>query len=133
MKTNTGTIAKDISRLNNAEIEELTGILLNKHNISATIYRFGAENNDHPYPVGYHIGSDSEANNFDVRLVDVPRNSRLRAVKLTKEMLNLGLKDAKYLVDTIPVSLKEFATWEEAEKLLKAFEEIGAEIEINPS
>ena len=121
MKTSIANLAKELARLSEAEISELTGILLNEHDISATIYHFGVV----PIARGVH-------EEFDVKLVSAPRHSLLRAVKLTKEMLGLGLKDAKTIVDSRPCMLKEFATWEEAEELLKEFEEIGCEIEITP-
>ena len=121
MKTSIADLAKELARLSEAEINEL-GAELMKHNVSATIYRFG----------GVPTLNIRAGNEFDVKLVDAPRHSLLRAVKLTKEMLNLGLKDAKTIVDSRPTYLKEFCTWEEAEELLKAFEEIGCEIEITP-
>ena len=121
MKRNVLNIASEISRLDEAELSELEAILLKEFCICATMYRFNG------------IPSDKHAaNGFDVKLVSVPRHSLLRAVKITKELLGLGLKDAKYIVDSRPCKLKEFATWEEAEVLLRAFEEIDAEIEINP-
>ena len=122
MKTNVHKIAKEIARLNDIEISELTGILLNEHNISVTMYRFT------------NVGGSGYKTEkyYDVKLDYVPRNKLLAAVKITKEMLGLGLKDAKTIVDSRPCMLKEFATAEEAEALEKAFDEIDADLEIEP-
>ena len=51
-------------------------------------------------------------------------------VKVVKEALGRGLKDAKDLVDGAPKTLKEGATKDEAEALKKQLEEAGATVEI---
>ena len=70
-----------------------------------------------------------EKTEFDVVLVS-GGDKKLNVVKVVKEALGLGLKDAKDLVDGAPKTLKEGATKEEAEALKKQLEEAGATVEI---
>ncbi len=56
---------------------------------------------------------------------------KLQVVKLVKELTNLGLKEAKELVDGAPKAVKEGISKDEAESLKKALEEVGAEVELN--
>ena len=51
-------------------------------------------------------------------------------MKAVKEVLGLGLKDAKDLVDGAPVTLKEGMKKAEAEDLKKKVEEAGGKIEL---
>ena len=57
-----------------------------------------------------------EKTEFDVVLVS-GGDKKLNVVKVVKEALGLGLKDAKDLVDGAPKTLKEGATKDEAEAL----------------
>ena len=70
-----------------------------------------------------------EKTEFDVVLVS-GGDKKLNVVKVVKEALGLGLKDAKDLVDGAPKTLKEGATKDEAEALKKQLEEAGATVEI---
>ena len=70
-----------------------------------------------------------EKTEFDVVLVS-GGDKKLNVVKVVKEALGLGLKDAKDLVDGAPKTLKEGATKDEAEALKKQLEEAGAVVEI---
>ena len=70
-----------------------------------------------------------EKTEFDVVLVS-GGEKKLNVVKVVKEALGLGLKDAKDLVDGAPKTLKEGATKDEAEALKKDLEAAGATVEI---
>ena len=70
-----------------------------------------------------------EKTEFDVVLVS-GGDKKLNVVKVVKEALGLGLKDATDLVDGAPKTVKEGATKDEAEALKKALEEAGATVEI---
>jgi len=119
MKTNVSLIAKDISRLDPAELRELETALM-EHNISATMYRFRT------IPVG--IGG-REFGEYNVVMTRTGMR-KLLVVKTIKEILGLGLKEAKELTDDIPSTIKEYGTWEEAETLRIALEATGARIEV---
>lgn len=54
---------------------------------------------------------------------------KIAVMKVVKEVLGLGLKDAKDLVDAAPSTLKEGMKKEEANALKKAIEEAGGKVE----
>ena len=56
--------------------------------------------------------------------------TKLQVVKKVKDLLAVGLKEAKDLVDAAPKTLKEGASKEEAESMKAALEEVGAEVEL---
>jgi len=55
---------------------------------------------------------------------------KLKVVKEVKTLLNVGLKEAKDLVDAAPTTVKAGVPKDEAEKIKAALEEAGAEIEL---
>ena len=56
--------------------------------------------------------------------------SKLAVVKLLKDVLGIGLKEAKNLVDAAPKTIKENVNKAEADDLKKRIEEAGAEVEL---
>ncbi len=55
---------------------------------------------------------------------------KIAVMKIVKEVLGLGLKDAKDLVDAAPSTLKEGMKKEEANELKKKIEEAGGKVEL---
>ena len=55
---------------------------------------------------------------------------KLQVIKKVKELLSLGLKDAKDLVDKAPGTIKEGMPKAEAEGLKSELESLGAEVEL---
>ena len=70
-----------------------------------------------------------EKTEFDVVLKSFG-TEKIKVIKVAREQLGLGLKEAKEIVDGAPSTLKEGVSKEEAEKLAEAFKAVGAEIEI---
>ena len=70
-----------------------------------------------------------EKTEFDVVLVS-GGDKKLNVVKVVKEALGLGLKDAKDLVDGAPKTLKEAVAKEEAEEIKAKLSEVGATVEL---
>lgn len=70
-----------------------------------------------------------EKTEFDVILVS-GGEGKLKVVKKVKEMLNLGLKEAKDLVDNAPGAVKQGVSKDEAESIKAALEAEGAVVEI---
>ena len=70
-----------------------------------------------------------EKTSFDVVLTDGGAN-KLQVVKVIKDVVGLGLKEAKELVDGAPKAIKEGVSKDEAEALKKQLEEAGAEVEV---
>ena len=55
---------------------------------------------------------------------------KIQIIKEVRAITNLGLKEAKTLVDEVPKPVKEGISKEEAEKIKKQLEEAGAQVEI---
>ena len=55
---------------------------------------------------------------------------KINVIKAVREVTNLGLKEAKDLVEGAPKPIKEGVSKEEAEAIKKKFEEAGATVEI---
>jgi large subunit ribosomal protein L7/L12 len=70
-----------------------------------------------------------EKTDFEVVLKNVGAK-KINVIKVVREVTDLGLKEAKEVVDKAPGSIKKDVTKEEAEEIKKKFEEVGAEIEI---
>ena len=66
---------------------------------------------------------------FNVILKSVG-DKKINVIKTVREVTNLGLKEAKDLVDNAPKPVKEGVSKEEAEEIKKKFEEVGAEVEL---
>ena len=55
---------------------------------------------------------------------------KINVIKVVREITNLGLKEAKDLVDGAPKPVKEGLSKADAEAMKKKFEEVGAQIEL---
>lgn len=71
----------------------------------------------------------AEKTAFDVILTSAGQ-AKLQVVKVVKDITNLGLKEAKDLVDAAPKAIKEGVSKEEAESVKAQLEEAGAEVEV---
>ena len=70
-----------------------------------------------------------EQTEFDVVLNSFG-DKKINVIKVVREVTSLGLKEAKELVESAPVKVKEGVNKEEAEEVKKKFEEAGAQMEI---
>jgi len=57
-------------------------------------------------------------------------DKKINVIKIVREITNLGLKEAKDLVDGAPKKVKEGLPKTDAEALKKKFEEVGAQVEL---
>ncbi|MCR5758843.1 MAG: 50S ribosomal protein L7/L12 [Bacteroidales bacterium] len=71
----------------------------------------------------------AEQTEFDVILTSAGQ-AKLQVIKVVKEALGLGLKEAKDLVDGAPKTVKEKVSKAEADQLKATLEEAGAEVEV---
>lgn len=67
---------------------------------------------------------------FDVVLKSVPADKKIAVIKVVRAATQLGLKEAKDLVDGAPKTVKEGLGKDDAEKLKKELEEQGATVEL---
>ncbi len=70
-----------------------------------------------------------EKTSFDAVLASVG-DKKIEVIKVVRQLTNLGLKEAKELVDTAPKSIKEAIPKEEAESIKSQLEAVGATVEI---
>jgi large subunit ribosomal protein L7/L12 len=82
-------------------------------------------------PAGGDAGGEEEEekDSFDVILTGAG-DKKIQVIKEVRSLTNLGLKDAKDLVDGAPSNVLEGATKEDAEKAKEALEAAGASIEL---
>ena len=82
-----------------------------------------------PVAAGAEDGEAEEKDSFDVHLTEAG-DKKIQVIKEVRTLTNLGLKDAKDLVDGAPSTLMEGASKEDAEKAKEALEAAGATIEL---
>lgn len=70
-----------------------------------------------------------EKTEFDVVLTSFG-DAKMGVIKVVKDVLGLGLKEAKELVEAAPKALKEGVSKAEAEEIKAKLEEAGAKIEL---
>lgn len=70
-----------------------------------------------------------EQTEFDV-ILENPGSSKIKVIKVVREVTGLGLKDAKGVADAAPKPVKEGVTKEEAEEIKTKLEEAGATVEV---
>ncbi|MBE6609169.1 MAG: 50S ribosomal protein L7/L12 [Ruminococcaceae bacterium] len=121
---NITSIVEAIEKLSLLELKELVSEIETKFGVSGAIMVGAA-----PAAGGEAAPAAEEKTEFDVILA-AAGDKKLNVIKVVKEALGLGLKDAKDLVDGAPKTLKEGASKEDAEALKKALEEVGATVEI---
>jgi large subunit ribosomal protein L7/L12 len=80
-------------------------------------------------PVAAAAEQAEEKTDFEVVLKSVG-DKKINVIKVVREVTDLGLKEAKDVVDKAPASVKKGVSKEEAETIKKKFAEVGAEIEI---
>ncbi len=80
-------------------------------------------------PAGDDSDEEEEQDSFDVVLTDAG-DKKIQVIKEVRALTNLGLKDAKDLVDGAPNAVMEGVSKEDAEKAKEALEAAGAAIEL---
>ena len=80
-------------------------------------------------PAGDAGGEEEEQTSFDVVLPDAG-DKKIQVIKEVRALTNLGLKDAKDLVDGAPQTVLEGASKEDADKAKESLEAVGATLEL---
>ena len=78
---------------------------------------------------GTEAAAAEEKDEFDVELVSAG-SSKVKVIKVVREITGLGLKEAKELVDGAPKVVKEAASKAEAEEIKAKLEGEGAEVNL---
>ncbi len=118
-------IVDDLSALTVLEAAELSKLLEEKWGVSAAA----------PVAVAAAAGGAApaaaaeEKTEFDVVLADAGAQ-KINVIKEVRAITGLGLKEAKDLVEGAPKPVKEGVAKDEAEKLKKQLEAVGAKVEL---
>ena len=113
---------EDIKTLSVLELSELVDAIQEEFGVTAAIAAAPA--------AGAAAGGAAAAKTeFDVILASFG-DAKMGVIKVAKEVLGLGLKEAKEIVEAAPKALKEGVSEAEANELKAKFEEAGATIEI---
>ncbi len=116
------TLVEAIEIMSVLDLNELVKLLEKKFGVSAAAMAAAA-------PGASPAAAAEEKSSFDVELKDVGAN-KIAVIKVVKEVLALGLKEAKDLVDAAPSKLKDGMKKEDAEALKKKIEDAGGKVEL---
>jgi large subunit ribosomal protein L7/L12 len=125
-KINKDDVIEFISNMTVLELSELVEELEKKFGVSAAV------------PVAVSAATalekdekeeEAEKTEFDVVLTGVG-DKKIQVIKVVRSVTNLGLKEAKDLVDGAPNKVKEGVSKEDAENIKKQLEEAGAIVDI---
>jgi len=115
------SIVSEIEKMTVLDLSELVKILEKKFGVSASA----------PAMMMAAMPATAEAveekESFDVELTEAGGN-KIGVIKAIREMTEMGLKDAKDLVDGAPKMLKEGVKKDEAAAMKKRLEEAGAKV-----
>ena len=117
-------IVEELKTLTVVEVAELVKAIEEEFGVSAAAATVVAA-----APVEGAGAAAAEKDEWDVILTDVGA-SKMGVIKAVKDVLGMGLKEAKELVESAPKAIKEGASKEEAEELQKKLEEAGAKVEL---
>ena len=118
-------IAEQLVNLSVKDVSELADILKEEYGIepAAAAVAVAAPG------AGGDGGAAAEKTEFDVHLVSAG-SAKLAVVKEVKNLLGVGLKDAKELVDGAPAVIKEAVPKADAEALKASLAGAGAQVEL---
>ena len=131
MAAKTSKITKEdvidfISNMTVLELSELIEELENKFNVSAAapVAAVAPAAGEQPQQA-----EEAEKTEFNVMLTGVG-DKKIQVIKVVRAVTNLGLKEAKEVVDNVPSKVREGVSKEDAESIVKQLEEVGAVVEI---
>lgn len=113
-------LVDEIEKMSVLELHELVKVLEKKFDVSAAAVAVAA-------PGAGAAEAAEEKSSFTVELT-AGGDQKIQVIKAVKEVLGLGLKEAKDLVDGAPSVLKENMPKEEAEALKTRIEEAGGKV-----
>lgn len=111
----------DIKTLSVLELSELIDAIQEEFGVTAVMAAAPA--------AGAGAAAAEEKTEFDVVLASFG-DAKMAVIKAVKDVLGLGLKEAKELVEAAPKALKEGVSKTEAEEIKAKLEEAGAKIEL---
>ncbi len=124
MATNQEELLEAIGTMTVLELSEFVDAFKEKFNVTAVAAPVAVAG-------GAAAGGDAaaveEKDEFDVVLEGVG-DKKIQVIKEIRELTSLGLKEAKVLVDSAPITVKEAVSKSEAEEIKAKLEEQGAAV-----
>ena len=118
-------LAEELVNLSVKDVQELAKVLKEEYGIEPAAAAVAVA-----APVAGGEAAAAEQTEFDVILKSAG-DAKLNVIKAVKDLIGLGLKEAKELVDKAPgATLKEKVSKAEAEQIKSTLEEAGAEVEV---
>lgn len=112
-------LVEEIENMSVIELHELVKLLEKKFGVSAAAVAVAAP--------GAGAAAAEEKSSFTVELT-AAGGQKIAVIKVVKDALGLGLKEAKDLVESAPAVLKENVAKDEAEALKAKVEEAGGQV-----
>ena len=114
-----------LEKANMLEISELIGEIEEKFGVTAAapVAAVAAPAG------GLEASSEEEKDSFDIVLASAG-DKKIQVIKVVRTIPELGLKEAKDLVESAPKSIKEGVAKAEAEEIKTQLEEAGAAVEL---
>lgn len=121
-------VLETIKRMTAMELADLSKRIQKEFGVTPAVAVAG------PMPAATATGpaeqaAQEEKTAFDVILSAVG-GKKIQVIKVVRELTNLGLKEAKELVDGVPKPVKEGVAKEDAEAARDKLQEVGATVEI---
>lgn len=110
-------LVEEVENMTVLELSELVKVFEKKFGVSAAAVAVAG-------PAAGAAAGGEEKSTFDVELTDAGAN-KIAVIKVVKEALALGLKEAKDLVDGAPSMLKQGIKKEDADELAKKITDAG--------
>jgi len=114
------SLVEEIEKMSVLDLAELVKILEEKFGVSAAAPAMMAG----AMPGAGAAEAVEEKSSFDIELTEAGAN-KIAVIKVVREITEMGLKEAKDLVDGAPKVIKEGVKKEEAEEIKKKIEEAG--------
>ncbi|PSP17558.1 MAG: 50S ribosomal protein L7/L12 [Cyanobacteria bacterium QS_8_64_29] len=130
MSEATDEIVEKLKSLSLLEASELVKQIEDTFNVSASAPAAGVVA---AAPGGGQAAAEEEAEEqteFDIVLDEIPSDKKIAVLKVVRGITGYGLKEAKELVESLPTTLKEGASKEEADDMQKQLEEAGAQVSV---
>lgn len=118
------TLRDELSKLTVLEMSELKKLLEDHWGVKAA----AAAAVIAAPAAGAPAAAAEESTDFQVTLKEVPADKKIGVIKVIREIMSLGLKEAKDLVEAAPKVVKETAPKAEAEDIKKKLEAAGAQV-----
>jgi large subunit ribosomal protein L7/L12 len=114
-------LVSEIEKMSVLDLAELVSILEDKFGVSASAPAMMMA------PAAAGAAAVEEKDSFDIELTEAGAN-KIAVIKVVRELTEMGLKEAKDLVDGAPKVLKEGVKKDEAAAIKKKLEEAGGKV-----